>query len=106
MRPVFRVLTWLSRGFLALIFLVSAYDLVRFSMNPSAYPIPSTEVGDPRYSSASRFMWTSSIDGAIALTGLLLWLFWARRRARMAAAVASIVCAAVLILQARIAARL
>jgi len=102
MRRLFRVATWLSRGFLVLTFVASLYDLIHFSTNPSAYPIPSTEIGDPRYVSASRFIWTSGVDCVIALLGLLLWLFLACRHARTAARVSSVVSAAVLIVEARI----
>lgn len=103
---LFSIVTWLCRGFLAFILVASLYDLIHFSTNPSAYPIPSTEIGDPRYASASRFIWTNSVDGGIAVLGLILWLFLARRDSRTAAAVSSIVFAAVLIMEARIVSRL
>jgi hypothetical protein len=105
MRRLFPIATWISRGILVLTLLASTYDLVRFTTNPGAYPIPSTEVGDPRYFSASRFLWTSSADGGIALAGLLLWLIFGRRRPRVAAA-SSLVAVAVLIAEARITAYL
>jgi hypothetical protein len=99
---VLTIASWLSRAFLSLTFVVSVSDLIHFSTNPSAYPIPSTEIGDPRYSSAARFLGTTAVDGAVALVGLLLWAVLARRRARTGAAVSSIVVAAILIVEARV----
>jgi hypothetical protein len=101
-RWLLKPVTWLSRAVLVVAFVGSTYDLVHYSINPSAYPIPSTEIGDPRYESATRFLWTSGVHGGIAFVGLLLWAGLSARRSSVGAAISSVVTAALLVIEARV----
>jgi hypothetical protein len=88
---------WLGRIYLSIAALVSGSDIVGFLSAPKRYPI-GTEIDDPRYASAARFLTTAGNDFALALIGLVFSVYFAHRgQPRSAIWVALIGCTLILL---------